>query len=81
MAVPGPGRRQRGIGAHLDIRHWLFVNTELSVHVHRQPMGEWIAVSASTVVGPTGLGTVTGLLFDEAGHVGRLAQGLVVRPR
>ena len=38
-------------------------------------------MDAHTVVGPTGLGTVSGLLFDEHGHTGRSAQGLVVRPR
>lgn len=70
-----------GIGAALDIRHWLFVNTELTLHAHRVPAGEWIAVSASAVLGPTGMGTSTALLFDAAGHVGRAAQQLIVRPR
>jgi hypothetical protein len=33
------------------------------------------------VVGPTGLGTVSWVLFDADGHVGRSAQELIVRPR
>jgi hypothetical protein len=70
-----------GVAAPLDLRDWLFVNTELTVHLHRAPVGEWMGVDAHTVVGPTGLGTVSGLLFDAQGHVGRSAQGLVVRPR
>lgn len=70
-----------GIGAALDIRRWLFVNTELTLHVHRVPAGEWIGVQAATTVGPTGLGTCTAVLSDERGPVGRAAQGLVVRPR
>lgn len=70
-----------GAAAPLDIRQWLFVNTELTVHLHREPIGEWTAVAASTVVGPTGLGTVSGLLHDEHGHLGRSTQALVVRPR
>lgn len=70
-----------GIGAPLDVRHWLFVNTELTLHVHRPPRGEWIGVDAATVVGPTGLGTAAGRLFDSAGAVGRSTQALVVRPR
>lgn len=70
-----------GIGAALDIRHWLFVNTELTLHLHRVPAGEWIAVSANAVVGPGGLGTSTAVLFDADGHVGRAAQQLIVRPR
>ena len=75
------GDSANGIGAPLDLRDWLFVNTELTLHVHRPPQCEWVAVSARTVVGPTGLGTVSALLFDEHGHVGRATQGLVVRPR
>ncbi len=70
-----------GIGAALDIRRWLFVNTELTMHVHRQPAGEWIGVQASAVLGPTGLGTSTAVLFDGTGPVGRAAQQLIVRPR
>lgn len=44
-------------------------------------MGEWIGVQAQTVVGPGGSGTVSGLVFDAAGHTGRVTQGLIVRPR
>ncbi|WP_297648565.1 thioesterase family protein [Pseudonocardia sp.] len=70
-----------GAAAPFDIREWLYVNTELTLHLHRAPAGEWMGVDAHTVVGPTGLGTVSGHLFDERGHCGRSAQGLIVRPR
>ena len=70
-----------GVGAPLDLREWLFVNTELTVHLHRQPVGEWIGVSATTTVGPTGAGTVSALLHDEKGHTARGAQALIVRRR
>lgn len=70
-----------GVASPLDLRHWLFVNTELTLHLHRAPEGEWMGIDARTVVGPNGLGTVSGLLFDSRGHVGRSAQALVVRPR
>jgi len=79
MAVVGDSAN--GIGSPLDIRRWLYVNTELTLHVHRAPVGDWVGVRASSVIGPTGLGTATGLLFDEHGHVGRTTQGLIVRPR
>jgi hypothetical protein len=70
-----------GVGAPLDVSEWLFVNTELTVHLHRAPVGEWIGVDAATVVGPSGLGTVSALLHDERGHTGRSGQALIVRPR
>jgi Thioesterase-like superfamily len=70
-----------GAAAPLDIREWLFLNTELTIHLHRPPTGTWMAVDAQTIVGPSGVGTVSGLLFDEHGHVGRSAQCLTVRKR
>jgi hypothetical protein len=70
-----------GAAAPLDVREWLFVNTELTIHLHRAPAGEWMAVDAETVVGPSGYGTVSGRLFDEVGQVGRSAQAIIVRPR
>jgi hypothetical protein len=70
-----------GAAAPLPITGWLFVNTDLTVHLHRPPVGEWVAVQAETTVGPAGLGTAAALLFDADGQVGRSAQNLVVRPR
>jgi hypothetical protein len=70
-----------GAAAPLDIRKWLFVNTELTVHLHRPPSGEWMAVDARTTLGPSGMGTVAGLLYDDQGQVGRCAQCLTVRRR
>jgi hypothetical protein len=40
-----------------------------------------MAVDAQTTLGPSGVGTVAGLLFDEHGHIGRSAQCLTVRRR
>ena len=70
-----------GLAAPLDVREWLFVNTELTVHLHRDPVGEWTGVDAATVVGPSGVGTVSATLFDDDGQVGRIAQTLTVRER
>ncbi|SFO10026.1 Thioesterase-like superfamily protein [Pseudonocardia ammonioxydans] len=70
-----------GVAAELDVRQWLFVNTELTVHLHRAPEGEWMGVDAATVIGPDGLGTCSATLFDPAGHTGRIAQALTVRSR
>jgi hypothetical protein len=70
-----------GAASPLDIREWLFVNVDLTLHLHRAPVGEWMGIDAQTVIGPSGAGTVSGVLFDEHGQVGRSAQCLVVRPR
>jgi hypothetical protein len=70
-----------GVGAKLDIRNWTFMNTDLVVHVHRVPGGEWIGVRAEANYGPDGIGTTIGTLFDESGAIGSIQQSLLVRPR
>lgn len=70
-----------GAAARLDLNDWLFVNTDLTLHVHRAPAGEWIGLDADSVIGPDGAGTAFSLLHDEQGPLGRAAQALTVRPR
>jgi hypothetical protein len=69
-----------GIGTKLDITKWTFLNTDLVVHVHRIPVGEWIGIRAETNYGPDGIGTTIGTLFDESGAVGGIQQSVLVRP-
>lgn len=70
-----------GISGRLDLQEWLYVNTELTIHLHRQPQGPWVGVDARTVIGPTGAGTATSTLFDTDGSVGQGTQALFVRRR
>lgn len=70
-----------GLSSRLDPRQWLFVNTELTVHLLREPAGEWIGLDANTEIGPNGIGTATSTLHDRTGPVGHGAQALLVRPR
>ncbi|WP_396904334.1 thioesterase family protein [Mycolicibacterium phlei] len=69
-----------GVGTKLDIRRWTFMNTDLVVHIHRIPDGEWIGVRAETRYGPDGVGTTVGTLFDEQGAVAGIQQSVLVRP-
>jgi hypothetical protein len=78
MAVADSGN---GASSKLDLRQWLFINTELTVHLWRVPTGEWIGLDADTTIGPTGVGLATSTLHDVAGPVGRGAQALLVRRR
>lgn len=70
-----------GAGARQDASRWLFLNTDLTLHVHRAPTGEWIGLDADSVLGPDGAGTAFSVLHDLDGPVGRAAQALTVRPR
>jgi acyl-coenzyme A thioesterase PaaI-like protein len=85
---PSPAQRlaavadsTNGCAARLDLRAWLFVNTDLTLHLHRAPRGEWTGLDADSVIGPEGTGTAYSVVHDEAGPVGRAAQALTVRPR
>jgi Thioesterase-like superfamily len=70
-----------GVGAKLDIRTWTFMNTDLVVHVHRIPEGDWIGIRAEANYGADGIRTTVGTLFDETGAVGAIQQSLLVRPQ
>lgn len=70
-----------GVSSRLDIRRWLFINVELTVHLYRDPVGEWTAMDAATVIGHDGAGLATSVLHDVDGPLGRTAQALLVRPR
>jgi hypothetical protein len=70
-----------GVSAALDYRRHLFVNTELTVHLIREPAGEWVQLDAVTYVGPHGVGLSESVLYDETGRLGRAAQTLLVRRR
>lgn len=70
-----------GAGARLDASRWLFLNTDLTLHLHRDPVGEWVGLDADSVIGPDGAGTAFSVLHDLSGPVGRAAQALTVRPR
>jgi hypothetical protein len=70
-----------GVSNVLPPESWLFVNTELTVHLVRPPVGEWLNVAAETTVGPDGVGLAATRLSDDTGAFGRGAQALVVRRR
>ena len=70
-----------GIGSRIDITRYTFLNTDLAVHLHRVPVGEWTGIRAETNYGPDGIGVTLGTLFDQAGAVGAIQQSVLVRPR
>ena len=70
-----------GVSAALDWTRYLFVNVDLSVHLHRMPVSDWVCLDAVTVPEPTGIGIADAALRDECGPIGRALQTLVVRER
>jgi Acyl-CoA thioesterase C-terminal domain/Acyl-CoA thioesterase N-terminal domain len=70
-----------GVSATLPWDRFLFVNTDLTVHLSRLPAGEWVCLDAATFPEPDGIGLAEGVLFDEQGRIGRAVQTLLIRPR
>jgi hypothetical protein len=77
LAVADSGN---GLSQELGV-DWLFINPELTVHLHREAVGEWVCVDAVTTVSPGGAGLATTRLSDEQGPLGVGAQALLVAPR
>lgn len=70
-----------GVSATLDWARYLFINVDLSVHLHRLPAGEWVCLDAVTIPEPDGIGLADTALHDERGPLGRAEQSLLVRER
>jgi hypothetical protein len=70
-----------GVSSALDYRRFVFINTDLTLHLHRLPETEWVCLDATTRPEPHGVGMADTLLWDERGRIGRAAQTLLVRKR
>jgi hypothetical protein len=65
---------------HADPDQMRFLNTDLVVALHRDPVGEWMGSRVTSHWHPTGVGLSDALLFDDEGAVGRALQTLLLRP-
>jgi hypothetical protein len=70
-----------GVSAALDWSRYLFINVDLSVHLHRMPAGEWVCLDAETFPEEGGVGMADTRLLDESGPIGRAVQTLLVAER
>lgn len=69
-----------GIAAIAQPSELVFVNTDLTVHLHREAQGEDIWMHAETVIDALGVGLVNSVVGDTASGVGTAAQSLFVAP-
>ena len=70
-----------GVSRIVEFDRYLFVNTDLTVHLHREPAGEWVMLDARTRLEPQGAGLAQSILRDEHGPLGLAAQSLFVAER
>jgi hypothetical protein len=70
-----------GVSAVVPWGEFVFINTDLTVYLSRQPEGEWICLEASTDIDPHGMGVAHSRLHDERGPLGLSLQALYVERR
>jgi Acyl-CoA thioesterase C-terminal domain/Acyl-CoA thioesterase N-terminal domain len=70
-----------GISSVTSPLDYLFINTELTVHLFRLPIGEWLCLDAVSRIDPSGIGVAESTLWDDVGRIGRGNQSLLVAPR
>jgi len=70
-----------GVSGTLDFRDYVFVNPDLTVALHRAPVGDWVHLDARTEIGDRGAGLAHATISDERGAVGHGLQTLLVNAR
>jgi hypothetical protein len=70
-----------GVAVAVDPARATFVNGDLTIALHRSPVGEWICLDAATTGEPHGIGLTRARLWDTAGLLGRSLQTLLLEPR
>ena len=59
----------------LSMKRWAFMSTDLTVHLVRPLVGDWVGLTAGpSTVAETAVGVASSVLHDEAGVLGRCAQ-------
>ncbi len=74
-----------GVSSGLPFDRFTFINPDLTVHLLRPPVGEWIGMRTASHYGSnavcSGAGFAESALFDADGRLGRSVQSLIVDER
>ena len=70
-----------GVAVVLEPAHFTFVNADLTVALHRPPVGEWICLDAATVAEAHGIGLTRARLWDARGAFGVSLQSCLAEKR
>ncbi len=69
-----------GVGNPLRYSQASGINADVTISLHRHPVGEWICLESGAWVNPHGVGLASTRLHDERGPIGQAAQSLLVEP-
>jgi Thioesterase-like superfamily len=71
-----------GVSSVVPWAKYLFINPDLTIHLARPPVGEWVCLEARSMLSPgDGMGMAESALYDESGRIGRSVQSLLVDRR
>lgn len=70
-----------GLSRRVRSSEYLFMNADLTVHLHRVPAGEWIGVEADADYDVSGRAIAFSSLFDTSGPIGRATETLYIEER
>jgi hypothetical protein len=67
-----------GVGSGIDRTRLTFINADLTVTLHRLPVGEWVGLDGVMFPERTGVGVAETVLHDERGRIGRGVQTVIL---
>ena len=67
-----------GMGMAVDRERFSFINPDLTVILHREPVGEWVALDGTSHAEGSGVGVAETVLHDERGRIGRGIQTILL---
>jgi hypothetical protein len=70
-----------GVSMAVDPAAYIFINVDLTVILHRDPVGEFVLLDAESTMGGAGTGLADTQLADTTGFFGTCVQTLLVAPR
>jgi hypothetical protein len=65
----------------LDPSVHAFINPDISLHLFRMPIGEWIGLRSVSYPQPTGIGMADTSVYDLQGRIGRIVQSQYIELR
>lgn len=70
-----------GVSGSLPYQRYVYINPDLTVHLLRPPVGEWVGMRTASHYGHEGAGLAESALYDADGRLGRSLQSLFVDVR
>ncbi len=70
-----------GLGNPLDFARYVSINPDLTLHVLREPVGEWIALDCVTELGDDCIGQSLAAAHDREGPIARIQTSLLLDRR